>query len=72
MQWHNRLYVPKETKATYSSFKLIIGVTLNIRHIRSHWDEILQLAISIKKGTVTATVTLREVGRIEQTLFILS
>src|SRR2546427_12269977 len=54
---------------------------------RSHWDEILRLATSIKQGTVTASlmlrklgsyprqnglaVALRELGRIERTLFTL-
>jgi len=53
----------------------------------THWDEILRLATSIKQGTVTASlmlrklgsyprqnglaVALRELGRIERTLFIL-
>lgn len=58
-----------------------------MKHIRSHWDEILRLAVSIKQGTVTASlmlrklgsyprqnglaVALRELGRIERTLFAL-
>jgi TnpA family transposase len=53
----------------------------------SHWDDILRLASSIKHGTVTASlmlrklgsyprqnglaIALRELGRIERTLFIL-
>lgn len=60
---------------------------LNIAQIRAHWDEILRLVTSIKQGTVTASlmlrklgsyprqnglaVALRELGRIERTLFIL-
>ncbi len=64
-----------------------IGGTLNIKHVRVHWDEILRLATSIKQGTVTASlmlrelgsyprqnglaVALREQGRIERSLFIL-
>ncbi|PUB66701.1 hypothetical protein DBZ47_26865, partial [Escherichia coli] len=28
--------------------------TLNIKHVRAHWDDILRLATSIKQGTVTA------------------
>jgi TnpA family transposase len=67
--------------------KPMIGGTLNIKHVRAHWDEILRLATSIKQGTVTASlmlrklgsyprqnglaVALRELGRIERTLFIL-
>ena len=58
-----------------------------MRWIRAHWDEILRLVTSIKQGTVTASlmlrklgsyprqnglaVALRELGRIERTLFIL-
>lgn len=65
----------------------MVGGTLNIRHVRAHWDEILRLATSIKQGTVTASlmlrklgsyprrnglaVALRELGRLERTLFIL-
>jgi len=59
----------------------------DIKHVRAHWDDILRLASSIKQGTVTASlmlrklgsyprqnglaVALRELGRIERTLFIL-
>ena len=65
----------------------MIGGTLNIKQIRAHWDEILRLITSIKQGTVTASlmlrklssyprqnglaVALRELGRIERTLFML-
>ena len=81
-----RLYTPKIVQ-TYPTLSALIGGTLNITHIRSHWDEILRLATSIKQGTVTASlmlrklgsyprqnglaVALREFGRIERTLFIL-
>jgi TnpA family transposase len=60
---------------------------LNIKRIREHWDEIMRLATSIKHGTVTASLmlsklgnyphqnglalALRELGRLERTLFIL-
>jgi len=37
--------------------------------VRAHWDDILRLASSIKHGTVTASLALRELGRIERTLF---
>ncbi len=65
----------------------MIGGTLQIKSVRTHWDEILRLATSIKQGTVTASLMLRklgsyprqnglavalsELGRIERTLFIL-
>ena len=81
-----RLYVPKQSPA-YTALKPMIGGTLQIKSIRAQWDEILRLATSIKQGTVTASlmlrklgsyprqnglaVALRELGRIERTLFIL-
>ncbi len=65
----------------------MIGGTLNIKHVRAHWDEILRLATSIKAGhgdglpdapkarqlptPERLAVALRELGRIERTLFIL-
>jgi TnpA family transposase len=81
-----KLYVPKNGQ-DYSALQAMIGGHLNIQHIRKHWDEILRLAASIKEGTVTASlmmrklssyprqnglsIALRELGRIERTLFIL-
>jgi TnpA family transposase len=71
----------------YSALQAMNGGTLNLKQIRDHWDEILRLATSIKQGTVTASlmmrklgsyprqnglsIALRELGRIERTLFIL-
>lgn len=81
-----KLYVPQGVQA-YPTLRPLIGGTLNIKHVRAHWDDILRLASSIKQGTVTASlmlrklgsyprqnglaVALRELGRIERTLFIL-
>ena len=81
-----KLYVPN-SDADYAGLKPMLGGTLNIRQIRTHWDEILRLAASIKQGTVTASlmlrklgsyprqnglaIALRELGRIERTLFVL-
>jgi TnpA family transposase len=81
-----KLYIPK-SEANYEALKPMIGGALNIKHVRAHWDEIMRLATSIKQGTVTASlmvrklasyprqnglaVALRELGRIERTLFIL-
>lgn len=81
-----KLYILKN-KQDYPALDTMIGGTLNIKHIRTHWDEILRLAASIKQGTVTASlmirklgsyprqnglaIALRELGRIERTLFIL-
>uniref|UniRef100_UPI003F6DA8C8 Tn3 family transposase n=1 Tax=Klebsiella pneumoniae TaxID=573 RepID=UPI003F6DA8C8 len=80
-----KLYVPQGVQA-YPTLRPLIGGTLNIKHVRAHWDDILRLASSIKQGTVTASlmlrklgsyprqnglaVALRELGRIERTLFI--
>lgn len=81
-----KLYIPK-SDAIYDALKPLIGGTLNVKAIRTHWDEILRLSTSIKQGTVTASlmlrklgsyprqnglaIALRELGRIERTLFIL-
>lgn len=81
-----KFYVPNSVQ-DYPTLRPMIGGTLNIKHVRAHWDEILRLAASIKQGTVTASlmlrklgsyprqnrlaVALRELGRIERTLFIL-
>lgn len=81
-----KLYLPRND-VSYDGLKSMIGGTLNIKYVRAHWDEILRLATSIKQGTVTASlmlrklgsyprqnglaVALRELGRIERTLFIL-
>jgi TnpA family transposase len=81
-----KLYVPKNIE-NYPALNIMIGGVLNIKQIRTHWDEILRLAASIRHGSVTASlmlrklasyprqnslaVALRELGRIERTLFIL-
>ena len=81
-----KLYISK-SDAGYDALKPMIGGTLNIKQVRAHWDAILRLAASIKQGTVTASlmrrqlgryprqnglaVALRELGRIERTVFIL-
>ena len=81
-----KLYIPK-SGINYDALKPLIGGTLNIHHVRTHWDEILRLAASIQQGTVTASLILKklssyprqnglavalcELGRIERTLFIL-
>ena len=41
----------------------MIGGKVNIKQIRTHWDEILRLVTSIKRGTVTASLMLRKLGR---------
>jgi TnpA family transposase len=56
-----RLFVT-DNKKEYPSIKAMIGDAINAKHIRSHWDEILRLAASIKQGTVTASLILRKLG----------
>ena len=81
-----KIYIPKGD-ASYDPLKSIIGGKINLKIIEEQWDEILRLAASIKKGTVTASLmlrklgsyprqnglamALRELGRIERTKFIL-
>ncbi len=81
-----KLYVPRGEQ-TMPALAALIGGHLNLKSIRVHWNKILRLATSIKQGTVTASlmlrklgsyprqnglaVALRELGRIERTLFIL-
>lgn len=81
-----RLYIDGDAKQ-YPTLAGLVGGGVNVNRIRSHWDEILRLASSINQGTVTASlmlrklgsyprqnglaVALRELGRIERTLFSL-
>jgi TnpA family transposase len=81
-----RLFVPGK-QVDYPTLSVLIGGTINQKQIRDHWDDILRLASSIQQGTVTASlilrkigsyprqnglaVALRELGRIERTLFAL-
>lgn len=81
-----KLYVPGDIKP-YPTLTNLIGGGINVKHIQKEWNEVLRLATSIKQGTVTASLmlrklssyprqnglamALREIGRIERTLFTL-
>ncbi len=81
-----KLYVP--SSKDYPALSALIGGTINQNQIRSNWDDVLRLAASIQQGTVTASLmvrkigsyprqnglatALRELGRIERTLFTLN
>ena len=81
-----RLYIP-DSRNTYPAINVLIGDAINKPLIIRYWDEILRLATSIQQGTVTASLmlkklgsyprqnglamALKEIGRIERTLFIL-
>jgi TnpA family transposase len=61
---------------------------IDVKHVAQHWDELLRMAASIRSGTVTASamlkrlsayprqnglaVALREVGRLERSVFMLN
>ncbi|HEY3268383.1 MAG TPA: Tn3 family transposase [Armatimonadota bacterium] len=81
-----RLYISGEPIA-YPTLSGLIGGMVDAKRIRAHWDEILRLSASIRQGTTTASlmlrklgsyprqnglaVALRDLGRIERTLFTL-
>ena len=70
-----------------SEFASLVAGTISVRAISDHWFELLRLAMSIKTGTVTASVilrklaayprqnglalALRELGKLERTFFTL-
>jgi len=56
-----RLYIYGDTKQ-YPTLAGMIGGNFNVKLIRTHWDEILRLAASIRQGTVTASLMLRKLG----------
>lgn len=79
-----RLYT-LASPATYPALAPILGGTLNVKRMSEQWDDILRLAGSVRIGTVPASLILRklsayprqnglawglrEVGRLERTLF---
>lgn len=81
-----RLYINDNPKQ-FPTISGLIGGNISVRNIKENWDELLRLASSIKQGTVTASlmlrklgsyprqnglaIALRELGRIERTIFIL-
>ncbi len=81
-----RLYVAGD-RAAHAALGTMIGGTIDFRVIGENWDETLRLAASIKAGTVAPSVlmkrlaaypkqnalarTIREIGRLERTLFTL-
>ena len=81
-----RLYVPGKSDR-WSTLDPLIGGSINIKLIERQLGDVIRLAASIQQGTVTASLilrklgsyprqnslalALREVGRIERTLFML-
>ena len=83
---HRRLYSFDKPSA-YPALEPMIAGRINISLIRAHWSEILRVIASLRTGTVTASLILRqlashprqngvaaairELGRLERTLFTL-
>ena len=81
-----RLYV-LGVRGAYKALNPLIGGAIDLRIIADNWEEILRLAASIKAGTVASSAilrrlaayprqnelarALREIGRLERTLFTL-
>ncbi len=81
-----RLYVP-DRHGLYPALGPFIADPIRVAHIRTQWSEVRRLLASIRRGDVTASLmlrklgsyprqnglalALRELGRIERTLFIL-
>lgn len=82
-----KLFTPPKQLKNYTTLQALIGEEVNVQRIKNHWDDILRLAASIQHGTASASLllrklshyprqnglalALRELGRIERTLFVL-
>jgi TnpA family transposase len=82
-----KLFTPSGQNKNYSALQAMIGDELNLNGIKKHWDDIQRLTLSIQQGTASASLllrklsnyprqnglalALRELGRIERTLFVL-
>ena len=78
---------PKQNKNYTALQTMISSEEINVNRIKNNWDEIQRLTVSIQQGSATASLllrklsnyprqnglalALREIGRIERTLFIL-
>ena len=76
-----------EKSSRCPTLEKLIGGSISTKQITAHWDEALRLAASIQQGTVTASLmlrklgayprqnalalALREIGKLERTLFLL-
>ena len=76
-----------EAPGQYPLLKPLMGNRIKVDVIRAHWDEIVRLVASLKTGTVLPSamlrklaayerqnqldLALREIGRVERTLFML-
>ena len=76
-----------QAQGQYPSLKPLMGGRVKVDVIREHWDEIVRLVASMKAGTILPSamlwklaaygrqnqldLALREIGRVERTIFIL-
>ena len=83
---HRRLYSFNQPSA-YPTLEPLIAGRINVELLRAHWPDILRIAASIRAGSVTASLimrqlasyprqngvaaALRELGRLERALFTL-
>ena len=81
-----RLYLPPGMKAP-DILAPLVGGTADVKHLSLNWENLIRLAVSIRSGTVTASaalrklsayprqnglaLALRDLGRLERTLFML-
>ena len=56
-----RLYVPGKER-DHPTLAPLIGGKLNLKLVRTQWEEILRLAASIRHGTVTASLIIRKLA----------
>jgi TnpA family transposase len=82
-----KLFTPPKQLKNYATLQALIGEEINVQRIQNHWEDILRLTASIQQGTASASLllrklshyprqnglalALRELGRIERTLFVL-
>lgn len=83
----NRKVFTIEKPSRYKDLAPLIGGTVRVKQIETHWEEVLRLASSVSTGTVTASLilgklaayprrnglawALKEIGKIERSLFYL-
>jgi TnpA family transposase len=54
INYHHRFEKP----TTYPGLESFLGGTINVKQMEAHWDDLLRLTGSLRKGTVTASLIL--------------
>lgn len=60
-----RLTVPRGM-AVPESIKEVVDSTLNLEHVRAHWDDLVRVLASISNGTISAVTALQRFGSAAQ------